>query len=58
MQYVILINDKVQENTIRCSKQLCINDFIEKNPNYPNWEYAYSLGLRCIKVNININVPT
>lgn len=44
----------MQENTIKLSKQLCIDDFIKQNPFYPSWKDAYSLGVRCVKININI----
>ena len=53
-QYCIVIDGKMQENTIKWSKQLCINDFIERDPFYSDWKYAYSVGFRCVKIKIAI----
>jgi hypothetical protein len=53
-QYCIVIEGRMQENTIKYSKKLCIDDFIKNNMFFKNWKDAYRLGVRCVKVNITI----
>jgi len=53
-QFCIIIDGKIQANTIRESKWLCIKDFIKKDPFYSSWKLAYHLGVKCVKINISI----
>lgn len=54
IQYCIAENNKVIENTIRWGKTSCIDDFIKTSLFFTTWKDAYNLGVRCIKININI----
>lgn len=54
IQYCIVDNGKVENNSIRWSRNECIKKFISNNPFYTDWKYAYSLGVRCVKIEITI----
>ena len=55
IQYVIVSDNKIIDNTIRWGKTRCIENWIESQPFYPTWKEAYKAGYRCVKVEIKIN---
>lgn len=55
VQYAIINDNKIENNSIRSGRTRCIDDFIKRSLFYEDWKTAYNLGCRCIKIELNIN---